>query len=45
MFRRGIDPPLWWRPWLVPYYTVRDWWYRPRPVKVKSGSEEGRHRG
>ena len=32
-WRKGIDPPFWWKPWLVPWFAWLDWWYRPRPVK------------
>ena len=34
-FRRGIDPPFWWKPWLRLYW-IKDWWHRPRPVRPVS---------
>ena len=26
-FRRGVDPPFWWKPWLRLYW-ITDWWAR-----------------
>lgn len=37
MSRRGIDPPWWWKPWLPPWFALREWWYRERPVKGMRG--------
>jgi hypothetical protein len=30
---KGIDPPWWWKPWLTPWFAMREWWYRERAVK------------
>lgn len=30
-WKRGIDPPWWWKPWLKVWYPAVSWWYRPRP--------------
>ena len=31
--RSSPDPPWYWKPWLGPWFMVRDWWFREREVK------------
>ncbi len=35
IFRKGINPPFYWKPWLAPWFAARAWWYRARPVRVR----------
>jgi hypothetical protein len=36
---RSIDPPFWWKPWLIPWFAFREWRERARPVKLVKREE------
>ena len=39
-FRRGVDPPFWWKPWLRLYW-ITDWWLGGLRVSLPRASQQG----